>query len=156
MVDTMQKRGTRLFFGILIVVGILWLLEMIFGPFLTKALVAKDGSAINASLISTPKFAKSADGMTISYIYEANTVLLKFPYNEPAPVGKVLFFNTTNPKKDRGFDLKTDPSKQMFIPLNDFEKGKWRVHVEWQGEDKIYTKEEIIAVQPNDWARPVH
>ena len=157
MLKMERKKGVILFLSVFVIVLIVGLFKSVYNPTLMLNENARVQSVnYEASLVKSQKFAKSADGMTISYIYEANTVLLKFPDNEPAPVGKVLFFNATNPKKDRGFDLKTDPSKQMFIPLNDFEKGKWRVHVEWQGEDKIYTKEEIIAVQPNDWARPVH
>ena len=44
----------------------------------------------------------------------------------------------------------------MFIRVDGFEKGLWRIKVEWQGEDKVYEKEEKINLEPNDWARPIH
>jgi hypothetical protein len=44
----------------------------------------------------------------------------------------------------------------MMIRVDDFQKGLWRVQVEWQAEDKTYYKEEKINIEPNDWARPVH
>jgi nitrogen fixation protein FixH len=97
-----------------------------------------------------------AQNMRIEYVAEANTVILHFPENEPTPVGKVTFFRPSKTDKDRSFDLKTDPSKRMMIRVDDFEKGLWIVQVEWQGEDKMYYKEEKINIEPNDWARPVH
>jgi hypothetical protein len=97
-----------------------------------------------------------AHEVRIEYISEANTVILYFPQNEPAPVGKVTFFNILKTNKNRIFELKTEPSKQMFILVDDLEKGVWKIKVEWQGEDKIYSQEEKITLEPNDWARPIH
>jgi hypothetical protein len=96
------------------------------------------------------------DDMRIEYVAAANTVILHFPESQPAPVGKVTFFRPSKTGKDRSFELKTDPSKRMFIAVDDFEKGLWRVQVEWQSADKLYYKEEKINIEPNDWARPVH
>ena len=157
MLKMERKRGVFLFFGVFFVVIIIWLVKSFFSPMLTLNEKAY-GNTLNyeASLVKSQKFAKSADGMTIDYIYEANTVVLRFPSNEPAPVGRVVFSHSSNRDKERGFELKTDPSKQMFIQLNDFDKGRWRVLVEWQGEATVYNKEVSIDVQPNDWARPPH
>lgn len=154
MVKSIRRKGIILFFGVFIVVIVVWLLSS-YSPLLTQN-THDDALNYQASLVKSPKFAKSAEGMVIEYIYEANTVVLRFPQNEPAPVGKVLFFHTSDRNKDRGYELKTDPSKQMFIQLNDFDKGNWRVLVEWQGEATVYSKEVTIHVQPNDWARPPH
>jgi hypothetical protein len=97
-----------------------------------------------------------AHKVRIEYISEANTVILYFPQNEPAPVGKVTFLNALKTNKNRIFELKTEPSKQMFILVDDLEKGVWKIKVEWQGEDKMYSQEEKINIEPNDWARPIH
>ena len=157
MLKMEQKRGVTLFLSVFVIIIIVGLFKSFNNPTLTFNENAPDNSLnFEAGLDKSQKFPKSADGMTIDYIYEANTVLLRFPANEPAPVGKVLFFYPSNKGKDRAFDLKTDPSKQMFIPLNDFDKGVWRVLVEWQGEATIYSKEVSINVQPNNWARPIH
>lgn len=152
-----QNKIKPLVFGVFVIGILIWFAKFVYNPvlmsnsnFLTEAL------NYEASLVKKQKFATSGDSVRINYVYEANTVVLKFPLNQPAPVGKVLFFFAENRKKDRGFDLKTDPSKQMFIPLDGFEKGTWRILIEWQGEDKIYSQEDSIHVQPNDWARPLH
>jgi hypothetical protein len=55
------------------------------------------------------------DELVIEYVTEANTVALSFPTNQPNPVGKVTFFHPSKTNKDRVFDLKTDPSKRMYI-----------------------------------------
>jgi hypothetical protein len=107
-------------------------------------------------LMSIQNNAPSAHEVRIEYISEANTVILYFPQNEPAPVGKVTFLNALKTNKNRIFELKTEPSKQMFILVDDLEKGVWKIKVEWQGEDKMYSQEEKINIEPNDWARPIH
>ncbi len=105
---------------------------------------------------SVQKTAKSAHDMSIDYVSEANTIILQFAKEDPAPTGKVTFFSPTKAANNRTFELKTDPSKRMFIRIEGFEKGMWRIKVEWQGEDKVYEKEEKINLEPNDWARPIH
>ena len=157
MLKMERKKGVILFLSVFVIVLIVGLFKSVYNPTLMLNENARVQSVnYEASLVKSQKFAKSADGMTIGYISEANTVILRFPANEPTPVGKVLFFHPVKRNKDRAFDLKTDPSKQMFIPLNDFDKGVWRVLVEWQGEATIYSKEVSINVQPNNWARPIH
>jgi hypothetical protein len=94
--------------------------------------------------------------MTIDYIYEANTIIVNFPQNQPAPTGKVTFFSPTKAEKNRIFEIKPEPSKRMFIRIDDFEKGVWRIKVEWQSEDKVNVYEENINLEPNEWARPIH
>lgn len=97
-----------------------------------------------------------AHEVKIEYISEANTIILYFPQNEPAPVGKVTFLNPYKTDKNHIFELKTDPSKRMFILVDNLEKGVWRLKVEWQGEDKMYSQEEKINLEPNNWERPIH
>ena len=157
MLKVERKRGIMLFFSVFVIVIIIWLVKSFFSPTLTlNENTYNNRLNYEASLIQSQKFATSADGMTIDYINEANTVVLRFAYNQPAPVGKVMFYLLSDKDKNRGFDLKTDPSKQMFIQLDDFDKGVWRILVEWQGEETIYSKEETINIQPNNWARPLH
>jgi FixH len=105
---------------------------------------------------SVKKTAASPNEMSIDYIYEANTIILNFPQNQPAPTGKVTFFSPTKAEKNRIFELKPDLSKRMFIMIDGFEKGVWRIKVEWQAEDKVNVYEESINLEPNEWARPIH
>ena len=157
MLKMERKKGVIIFLSVFVIIIILGFFKSFYNPNMTlNENALSDSVNYEASLVKSQKFAKSADGMTIDYISEANTVVLKFPAHEPAPVGKVLFFHPVSKNKDRAFDLKTDPSKQMFIPLDGCEKGAWRILVEWQGEATIYSKEVSIDVQPNDWARPPH
>jgi hypothetical protein len=105
---------------------------------------------------SVSKAVASPNEMTIDYIYEANTIILNFPQNQPAPTGKVTFFSPTKAEKNRIFEIKPEPSKRMFIRIDDFEKGVWRIKVEWQSEDKVNVYEENINLEPNEWERPIH
>lgn len=153
----MNQKSKVLIFGVFVIGILIWFAKFIYNPVgMSNSSVQGETSNYEASLMKSQKFATSGDSVRIEYVYEANTVVLKFPLNQPAPVGKVMFFLASDKRKDRGFDLKTDPSKQMFIHLDGFEKGTWRILVEWQGEDKIYSQEDSINVQPNDWARPLH
>ena len=108
------------------------------------------------------KTADVADGqqnkedMTIYYAADANTMILSFPQSQMVSRGTVFFVNPNSIEKNRTFALKLDPSKRMFIPIDDFEKAAWRINVEWQTKDKLYSKEQILNIQPNNWTRPVH
>ena len=97
-----------------------------------------------------------AHEMKIEYISEANTVILYFPQNQPAPVGKVTFLNPLKTDRNPIFELKTDLSKRMFILVDNLEKGMWKVKVEWQGEATMYVQEENLNLEPNNWSRPIH
>ena len=115
-----------------------------------------DDIHFQAHLDKTQNAAHLTDSMTIQYVAAANTVILAFPHNQPAPVGKVTFFRPSKTDEDRIFELKTDVSRQMFIPADDFEKGLWRIQVDWKSGEKQYYREEKITIEPNNWARPVH
>lgn len=127
----------------------------VFGEGKTKQLYNKN-QEYQAYSAKIPTESKKLDEVLIEYISEANTVALSFPINQPNPVGTVTLFHPSKTNKDRIFELKTDPSKRMYIRVDDFEKGIWRIKVEWQGEDKMYVKEDKINLQPNDWSRPIH
>ena len=99
---------------------------------------------------------QNKEDMTIYYAAEANTVILSFPQSQMVSHGRVFFVHPNSIEKNRTFALKLDPSKRMFIPIDDFEKAVWRVNVEWQTKDKLYSKEQILNIQPNNWTRPVH
>ena len=120
-----------------------------------------NGLATNVSEYAI-KTADVADGqqnkedVTIYYAAEANTVILSFPQSQMVSRGTVFFVHPNSIEKNRTFTLKLDPSKRMFIPIDDFEKAAWRVNVEWQTKDKLYSKEQILNIQPNNWTLPVH
>ena len=124
-----------------------------------------NGWATNASEHATKNAIKTAEvangqqnkeDMTIYYAADANTMILSFPQSQMVSRGTVFFTHPNSIEKNRTFALKLDPSKRMFIPIDDFEKAAWRVNVEWQTKDKLYSKEQILNIQPNNWTRPVH
>ena len=136
-------------FSIIAAMGIMAALKLSFN----KGVPKNEGNLMVAQI---DKPTKGASKLIINYVADANTIIFGFPQNEPPPVGKITFFHPKQTDKNRAFDLKIDPAKQMFIRIDGFDKGIWRIVVEWQGEDKIYTHEEKINLQPNDWERPVH
>ena len=150
-------KGIGLFYGFFAVAMVALVIKSTYSPPLMGKKKYYDADINIQSHLDRPQNAKQLkEDMTIQYVAEANTVIIKFPQTLPTPVGKVTFFHPSENDKDRIFELKTDPSRQMFIRVDGFQKGLWRVQVEWQGEDKMYYKEEKINIQPNDWARPVH
>ncbi len=149
--------GIALFYSLFAIIMVGLVIKSTYSPVLmVKNNYYDDDINLQAHLDKKQNTAKMTQEMTIMYVADANTVILQFPHNQPAPTGKVTFFRPSQNDKDRIFELKTDPAKQMFIRLDDFEKGLWRVQVEWQAEDKIYYKEEKINIEPTNWARPVH
>jgi len=109
---------------------------------------------VNTLAASTAK--RDIEDMTIYYAVDANTIILSFPQSQVVNYGTVFFVHPNSIEKNRTFALKLDASKRMFIPMDDFDRAAWRVNVEWQTKDKLYSKEQIVNIEPNNWTRPVH
>lgn len=149
--------GIAVFYSIFALTMVGFVIKSTFSPVLiVKKNYFDDDINYQRALLKKQNTTLLGNDMSIQYIAEANTVVLKFPLNLAPPVGNVTFFRPSETDKDRIFELKTDPARQMFIRVDDFQKGLWRVQVEWQAEDKTYFKEEKIVIEPNDWARPIH
>lgn len=60
--------------------------------------------------------------------------------------GNVIFYRPNNPELDKKYDLNLDINGLQTIPVNEFEKGRWRLSVEWKSDSLTYLKEKNIFI----------
>lgn len=60
--------------------------------------------------------------------------------------GHVQLIRTADKRMDKKLSMKTDSLKLVRIPLNNIEKGHWRLIISWMANDKAYLNEQEITV----------
>ena len=78
--------------------------------------------------------------------YDQNTekVIIDFPDDLKDISGQIWFYRVNNEKFDKKLEVKTDSLNKQIIDVKDFIKGKWKVSVDWQSEDKKYLDEKDL------------
>lgn len=60
--------------------------------------------------------------------------------------GNVTFYRPNNPDLDRQYKLSLDTEGLQTIPVGDFEKGRWKLFVEWNSDSLTYLEEKNIFI----------
>jgi nitrogen fixation protein FixH len=60
--------------------------------------------------------------------------------------GDVTFYRPNNPELDRKYKLSLDTQGLQTIPVGDFEKGRWKLSVEWEADSLSYLEEKNIFI----------
>lgn len=60
--------------------------------------------------------------------------------------GNVTFYRPNNPELDKRYRLNLDQEGLQTIPVNEFEKGRWKLTVEWQSDSLSYIEEKNIFI----------
>lgn len=60
--------------------------------------------------------------------------------------GTVKFYRPNDSSLDKLFKLQLNKDGQQFIPVSDFEKGRWKLTLEWQQDTLIYIDEKNIFI----------
>lgn len=60
--------------------------------------------------------------------------------------GNVTFYRPNNPDLDKKYKLTLNPEGLQTIPVGDFEKGRWKLSVEWQADSLTYLEEKNIFI----------
>ncbi|MEI7811938.1 MAG: FixH family protein [Ignavibacteria bacterium] len=85
----------------------------------------------------------------IKFIQGQSDLTVRFPKNIDGKniTGEVLFFRPSNAKKDRQFPISPDADNRMIINLARFEKGFWKIQLNWKVQDTEYYNEDFIHLQ---------
>ncbi|EAY28254.1 FixH family protein [Microscilla marina] len=86
------------------------------------------------------------EGFAFQYISKHQTFKLKFPKNTTQ--GQVTFFRPANARKDFTVPVETGTDGIQLIPIANckFDKGFWRVKINWQDAQKKYYVEKRIII----------
>ncbi|MFD2532768.1 FixH family protein [Gracilimonas halophila] len=60
--------------------------------------------------------------------------------------GSITFYRPNNSELDRKYKLQIDENGQQTIPVSDFEKGRWKLTLEWKQDSLIYIDEKNIFI----------
>ena len=79
----------------------------------------------------------------VTYDRDKNEILLNAPGADQMN-GKIYFFRPSDASLDKKYTIRIQNGKQVFL-ASDFERGLWRVKVNWQqGEKEFYTEKVLI------------
>ncbi|MBD3616407.1 MAG: FixH family protein [Gracilimonas sp.] len=60
--------------------------------------------------------------------------------------GSVTFYRPNDSELDRKFKLQIDEDGRQTIPVSDFEKGRWKLTLEWKQDSLVYINEKNIFI----------
>lgn len=60
--------------------------------------------------------------------------------------GSITFYRPNDSELDRKYKLQIDENGQQTIPVSDFEKGRWKLTLEWKQDSLIYIDEKNIFI----------
>lgn len=60
--------------------------------------------------------------------------------------GSVTFYRPNDSELDRKYKLQIDEDGRQTIPVSDFEKGRWKLTLEWKQDSLIYIDEKNIFI----------
>lgn len=60
--------------------------------------------------------------------------------------GDITFYRPNNPELDKRYKLNLNPDGLQTIPVGEFEKGRWKLTVEWKADSLAYLKEKNIFI----------
>lgn len=60
--------------------------------------------------------------------------------------GSVTFYRPNDSELDRKYKLQIDEDGRQTIPVSDFEKGRWKLTLEWKQDSLVYIEEKNIFI----------
>ncbi|MEM6263147.1 MAG: FixH family protein [Bacteroidota bacterium] len=73
-------------------------------------------------------------------------IVLNFPSEIAAPVGKVNLYRPSDARRDQQHALHLDANNRQVIDASNLKGGKWRVQVSWEDQGTPYYAEQIIVL----------
>jgi hypothetical protein len=97
--------------------------------------------------IDREKSTQELDG-SLKIDYFGNFILLKFSGNSDYKKikGEILFYKPSDSRRDFTLPLALDSSGEQKVITNKFEKGLWKVKVNWTLDEKEYYTESVINI----------
>ena len=112
-------------------------------------LVTEDYYAKELVYQETIKKLKNEKNLDVSFFIKKseNGVAIEFPKDQAVAVitGTVQFFRPSYKELDKYFQLANNPEGTYFFKAENFQKGIYKVLVDWQSGETSYFKEEVIV-----------
>lgn len=83
-------------------------------------------------------------------LFDEPTVSIKIFFPEELRTdslsGSATFYRPNDSELDRKYSLQINEDGQQIIPVSDFEKGRWKLTLEWKQDSLIYIEEKNIFI----------
>lgn len=93
--------------------------------------------------------AQNLENPVMVFFDEATTsIKIIFPdeIRQESLSGNVTFYRPNNPELDKKYELNLNIDGLQTIPVNEFEKGRWKLSVEWKSDSLTYLEEKNIFI----------
>jgi len=84
---------------------------------------------------------------SVNWLYDQNTQTVQFKYPENLSSGKIVFYRPSNSQLDRYVKIKIDENKQQIVNVRNWQKGLWKIKVDWQMNTETYYNEGSIDIK---------
>lgn len=89
--------------------------------------------------------AKLEQSVKWTYNHEAQIVLFQFPEN--LSTGKIVFYRPSDSNLDRYVRIEKDENSRQSINVNYWQKGFWKIKVDWELDGEKYYNEGSINIK---------
>lgn len=99
--------------------------------------------------IDNKKRAKDLNNPVVVLFDEGSTsIKLIFPKKilRDSLTGKITFYRPNDPNLDKKYELSLNTEGLQTIPVGNFEKGRWKLSVEWKADSLTYLEEKNIFI----------
>lgn len=83
-------------------------------------------------------------------LFDEPTVSIKVLFPEEiyrdSLAGSITFYRPNDSSLDKKFKLQLNEEGRQIIPVQEFEKGRWKLTVEWQSDSLTYIEEKNILI----------
>ena len=80
----------------------------------------------------------------IAFRDDSKVLEIDFPQNIKKIAGEIWLYRVNNEKLDKKIKVKVNDNNQQIIPISEIARGKWKVSVDWVGDDTKYLDEQEL------------
>jgi nitrogen fixation protein FixH len=88
----------------------------------------------------------SGERLKIERDTEGVCLILRFPKNQPSPIGTVTLFRPSKVGIDETLVIKTDEENRMHVPIKTLMRGAWKIQIDWRANGTAFYREENITL----------
>lgn len=83
----------------------------------------------------------------VSWNYVPAAQLVQFSFPAELSAGKIVFYRPSNSNLDRYVKIEMDDRRQQLINVRNWQKGNWKIKVNWEMNGELYYNEGSIDIK---------
>ena len=86
-------------------------------------------------------------GESVNWRYDSINQVVNLQYPVELSSGKVVFYRPSNSNLDRYVKIEKDENNQQSITVRNWQKGFWKIKVDWELNEEMYYNEGSIDIK---------